>query len=434
MDYFAVGGRPFLSRFPPHIPGIFNPSRFEQEASGAVYFGADDGQEASGAGILGAHDLGASSAYSTAGAVASGAAPGYPPFAAMLPGAADQSAASLQLPVVEPLAPGSFKAPAALHTGFDPCKVGVWDPCRFAMVRKLQDATRNRGQVHLMRDTLHGVSVAVKQMPNRWFRLSHKEFVIEHPSETEMPWQDVGCVSFLNSTGFLYACDLLGVFRDDEHTYVVTSFASEGDLFSWCEGGVPPGRQREHVVHPLARQILKGVQQLHDMGILHRDLSLENILMSKTENCELLIRIIDFGMASTTRHLQNCVRGKASYQAPELHAEEEYDAFLSDAFSIGVTLYAALVKDYPWLSTRPGGCKCFEYVRKHGFRSYLDKRKLRNSQARVGQVMSEPLKQLLEGLLALDPSERLTLGEASWASDGNERDSVWDEPWLRDGP
>lgn len=26
-------------------------------------------------------------------------------------------------------------------------------------------------------------------------------------------------------------------------------------------------------------------------------------------------------------------------------------------------------QDYPWLSTRPGGCKCFEYVRKHGFRA-----------------------------------------------------------------
>ena len=28
-----------------------------------------------------------------------------------------------------------------------------------------------------------------------------------------------------------------------------------------------------------------------------------------------------------------------------------------------------LPQDYPWLSTRPGGCKCFEYVRKHGFRA-----------------------------------------------------------------
>lgn len=314
--------------------------------------------------------------------------------------------------------------------GYDPAEVGTWDPCRFEVIRKLQDATRNRGQVHLMRDNEQGCLVAVKQMPNRWVREGHSEFVLEHPAETEMPWQDVGCVRFLNRSGYDYACELCGVYRDDVHTYVVTSFATEGDLFSWCEAGVAPGLEREEVVRPLARQMLEGVQQLHEYSIIHRDLSLENILMAKSDDDSLHIRIIDFSMASTSRRFRNCVRGKASYQAPELHTDQEYDGMLSDAFSLGVTIYAVLLKDYPWLSTRPGGCKCFEYVRKHGFRSYLAKRKLRNSTGRVAEFLSEPLTQLLEGLLALDPAERLTLGEAQW---GGSRRSVWDMPWLH-GP
>jgi len=232
--------------------------------------------------------------------------------------------------------------------------------------------------------------------------------------------------------GYAYGCNLLGVHRDEQSTYVVSSFATEGDLFSWCETGAPPSLERETVVQPLARMIFKGVQELHDLSIVHRDLSLENILLSKTEDGESLeIRIIDFSMASTARHFRRCVRGKASYQAPELHTDQEYDAYLSDAFALGVTLYAVLLKDYPWLSTRPGGCKCFEYVRKHGFQAYLTKRKLRNSNARVGDLMSEPLKQLLSGLLTLDPEERLTLGEKAW--DGSRR-SVWDEPWMAMGP
>jgi len=109
---------------------------------------------------------------------------------------------------------------------------------------------------------------------------------------------------------------------------------------------------------------------------------------------------------------------------------------LSDAFSLGVTLYAIIVQDYPWLSTRPGGCKCFEYVRKHGFLHYLDKRKLRNSEQKIGQVISQELKQLLGGLLAFNPAERLMLGERSWAEDvsAGKKGSVWDQPWLRDGP
>lgn len=288
-----------------------------------------------------------------------------------------------------------------------------------------------------MRDTARNINVAVKQMPNAWFRRSHEEFMLAHPTETEMPWCDIGSVRFLNENRFEYVISLLGVYRDDDHTYVVTTLASEGDLFSWCEQPLPdPTMNREVLVHPLARQILRGVRQLHDYDIVHRDLSLENILLTREGDGKLHVQIIDFGTASTTRFFKKCVTGKASYQAPELHTGEQYDAFLSDAFSLGVTLYAIIVQDYPWLSTRPGGCKCFEYVRKHGFLHYLDKRKLRNSEQKIGQVISQELKQLLGGLLAFNPAERLMLGERSWAEDvsAGKKGSVWDQPWLRDGP
>lgn len=437
MDYFAVGGRPFLSRFPPHIPGIFNPGRLieqqqlmEQQQYQQREAILEDQQEASSSGPRATSSRPQGPPASTS--PGSWLARSFLGDATALPGAVCPEDAPEAVPEAEGNGPLGVKAPKALHTGYDAAEVSAWEPCRFEMIRKVQDATRNRGQVHLMRDTQEDRLVAVKQMPNRWVRRCHSEFVIEHPAETEMPWQDVGCVRFLNRIGYNYACNLLGVFRDDVHTYVVTSFASEGDLFSWCEAGIAPGREREVIVHPLARQMMEGVQQLHEYSIVHRDLSLENILMTKLDDEALRIRIIDFSMASTNRMFCNCVRGKASYQAPELHQDGEYDAYLTDAFSLGVTLYAVLLKDYPWLSTRPGGCKCFEYVKKHGFRSYLAKRKLRNSTSRVSEFMSEPLVTLLEGLLALNPAERLTLGESSWAKTG--RRSVWDEPWMQNGP
>mmetsp|Transcript_1783 Transcript_1783/g.5652 ORF Transcript_1783/g.5652 Transcript_1783/m.5652 type:complete len:409 (+) Transcript_1783:140-1366(+) len=405
MDYFAVGGRPLLSG--RIYASIFGKSRFRnvEEAGVATAFGQGQQEHPGRHGISEA---------------ATSSAPGM--------GVEDITA---DLDESSDPAKG-VRVLGALHKGFDPDEVDVWDPLRFVEIRKLQDASRNRGQVYLMRDTQTDRLVAVKKMPTGWVRKCHADFIIEHPTETEWPWQDVGCIRFLNNVGYLYGCTLLGVFRDEQSTYVVASLATEGDLFSWCETGASPSLEREAVVQPLARMIFKGVQELHDLSIVHRDLSLENILLSKTEDGESLeIRIIDFSMASTARHFRRCVRGKASYQAPELHTDLEYDAYLSDAFSLGVTLYAVLLKDYPWLSTRPGGCKCFEYVRKHGFRAYLTKRKLRNSNVTVGEFMSEPLKQLLSGLLSLDPNERLTLGERSW---GGSRRSVWDEPWLALGP
>ena len=34
--------------------------------------------------------------------------------------------------------------------------------------------------------------------------------------------EDIGCVRFLNVASYPYACELLGVYRDAEHTYVET--------------------------------------------------------------------------------------------------------------------------------------------------------------------------------------------------------------------
>jgi serine/threonine protein kinase len=284
-----------------------------------------------------------------------------------------------------------------------------------------------------MRDTQSDRLVAVKQMPNTWIRECHEDFVREHPTETEMPWQDIGCTRFLNSVNFRYGCSLHGVYRGDADTYVTTSFATEGDLFSVAQAGHNPGPEREAAFAPIVVQLLTGMRQLHDMHIVHRDISLENVLLTKEDGPATgtpggeQVRVIDYGMASTGRVFKRCVRGKASYQAPEMHGDQEYDAFLSDTFSVGVILYASLLKDYPWLSTRPGGCKCFDYVKSHGFRMYCAKRKVRGSDMRVAECISEDLMALLEGLFALDPAQRLTLGEKEFPAD---RRSVWDEPWV----
>jgi serine/threonine protein kinase len=300
----------------------------------------------------------------------------------------------------------------------------------------LQEAERNHGQVYCGFDTADKKHVAIKRMPNSWIRNSHAEFETEHPNETELPWQDVGCNRYLNEVGFPYSCELLGVHRDSEYTHVITSLATEGDLFTWStEVPMPPGLDRERVVKPIARQVLRGAQMLHQHSIVHRDMSMENVLVTKGYDSDLpTVRLIDFSMASNLRYFRKSSRGKPSYQAPEVHGREESDAFLTDAFAVGVCIYIALLQDYPWMSTRPTGCKCFQYASKFGFRKFLAKRKLRSTGRPAIQSMSEPLVQLLEGLLAIDPRQRLTLGEASWKDCDEKRRSVWDEPWVSEAP
>jgi len=318
-------------------------------------------------------------------------------------------------------------APTQLFTAFAPGDVQPWEEGRFEYLQTLCCAPRNKGVVKLVLDNFDDKLVAIKQMPNTWVRSCHKEFIESHPKDSEFPWQDIGCTRFLNSVNFKYACKLEGVFRNDEDTFVALTAASEGDLFGVALAGVFPGLEREVKYAQVAVQLMSGMKQLHNMQISHGDMSLENVLLTKTGDNDLEVKIIDYSMASTHRTFQSCARGKLQYQAPEMHTGKAYDSFLSESFSVGVILYALFVKDYPWLSTKTGVCNNFEYTRVKGFRGLVTKRKLRGSSCRVIDILSEPLLQLLEGMLAFDPQRRLSFGEDECPG----QRPVWDEPWIK---
>jgi len=305
--------------------------------------------------------------------------------------------------------------------------IGSWDSKRFSMVRNLQDAVRNHGQVDLMNDKERG-KVAVKRMPTRWVKTGPKEFASQYPQASERPWVDMGIVKHLNGHGYPFVCELLGVFIDKEESFVVTSFCTEGDLFSWCDRDTPPGKQREQVMAPIVAQIFNAVRFLHELGIAHRDLSLENILLTKTPQGELQVKVIDFGMATLQRMCRKEVRGKQSYTAPEMHLDAEYDAYLADEFAIGVVLFAMAAQDYPWTSTKKGACQLFEFVHTFGLQQFLKKRKTRKGNAHLIEIFTPKFIEVIEGLLAIKPRHRAVLGETSFLGGG--RVNVWDMPWM----
>mmetsp|Transcript_34203 Transcript_34203/g.97172 ORF Transcript_34203/g.97172 Transcript_34203/m.97172 type:complete len:360 (+) Transcript_34203:92-1171(+) len=318
-----------------------------------------------------------------------------------------------------------------------------WRAGAFTHKKRLQDAMRNHGSVELMNRASappgEGL-VAVKQMPNRWMMSSAARFAEAYPKSSERPWFDLGVVRFLNEHKFPYACEFFGIFQDEAVTYVVSEFATEGDLFSWCDTLTGFGASREAQIRPLTRQMFSAVAWLHDLGICHRDLSLENILLQKSADSGsdgLQVKLIDFGMSTLQRHTCNEIRGKQSYQAPEMHRkDEDYDGFLTDVFALGVVIYCLASQDYPWQSTQPGGCQLFSYVSLKGFRAFLERRKLRKgSGERLIEVFTTPFVDLVAGLTALSPVERFTVGEQCWtqpSAPATQRTAVWDLAWLDD--
>lgn len=88
-------------------------------------------------------------------------------------------------------------------------------------------------------------------------------------------------------------------------------------------------------------QILKGVQYIHEQGVIHRDIKLSNILID--ENMQM--KICDFGMAIRAENavsVSNSICGTVNFLAPEVVNRQGY-AYASDIWVIttpfAVTLY-----------------------------------------------------------------------------------------------
>lgn len=73
------------------------------------------------------------------------------------------------------------------------------------------------------------------------------------------------------------------------------------------------------------KQILDGVEYLHENGVCHRDLKPENLLLEKGSNN---LKIIDFGLSNLYKFPHETLQtacGSPCYAAPEMIAGKEYN-------------------------------------------------------------------------------------------------------------
>jgi serine/threonine protein kinase len=83
------------------------------------------------------------------------------------------------------------------------------------------------------------------------------------------------------------------------------------------------------------------------MGIVHRDVSPHNVMMS----AEGEVKLTDFGIAKaqnkTEKSLGNLIKGKVAFMSPEQAAGGQLDG-RSDLFSVGTMLYAMITRRHPF--------------------------------------------------------------------------------------
>ena len=108
------------------------------------------------------------------------------------------------------------------------------------------------------------------------------------------------------------------------------------------------------------QQLICGIEYLHEAGVNHRDIKLENTLIGGNKP-STLVKICDFGYSKRPEVEQSqckSVVGTPAYLAPEVLASKPYKGAAVDVWSCGVLLYVMLVGAYPF----GGGDPSYLYV------------------------------------------------------------------------
>lgn len=129
--------------------------------------------------------------------------------------------------------------------------------------------------------------------------------------------------------------------------YIVMPYIKGDNLTSYID--FRSNYLTEYRVKQIAYQILVGIDYLHSMGIVHRDLKLDNIMMTGCSKQATPV-IADFGLATILGPGQLSVRssGTVGFCAPEVLIGKPYGKSC-DMWGYGCMLYAMLVKSLPFV-------------------------------------------------------------------------------------
>lgn len=203
------------------------------------------------------------------------------------------------------------------------------------------------GTVRLVKRPKDGVIYAVKEFRPIREGESDRHYVDKVAAEF--------CVgSTLKHINIIKTIDM---FHHEKRYFQVFEYAPY-DLFSVTVAG----KMSHPEVYCIFRQIVDGADYLHNLGLAHRDLKLDNCVMMADNT----IKIIDFGTAAVFHSPGNKkmsasgLVGSDPYLAPEvLINSKSYDPRLADVWSLGVIFLCLYLRRFPWKLPDPQKDECF---------------------------------------------------------------------------
>ncbi len=145
----------------------------------------------------------------------------------------------------------------------------------------------------------------------------------------------------------LYDCSM----DDEDNVFIVMEYIDGVTLQDLLEGQGPPSVA---MTLEIAQQTLLALAYLHRKGVVHRDISPDNLMVSADEAGRPLMKLIDLGIAKTLKADRGLTAtgmflGKVRYASPEQFRAEEgvQVTHTSDLYSLGVVLYELLTGHHP---------------------------------------------------------------------------------------
>lgn len=134
-------------------------------------------------------------------------------------------------------------------------------------------------------------------------------------------------------------------YETEGEIYIITDEYSNGDLYKYFNYDRFTPKRAFHIFF----QMCKAVRYLHSLGIVHRDIKLENILVGEDK-----FVLCDFGFSTIRRNKRLLTEfpGTLFYAAPEIIDGEPYRGFPADIWSLGVLLYLLIEGDFPFTGNK----------------------------------------------------------------------------------
>jgi len=260
-------------------------------------------------------------------------------------------------------------------------------------------ASGSHSQVYTARDSTTNKEVVIKKLGKEHFPLHRVE-------------NEVRALTELASIPAVV--DFYGAFETSSSFWLVFNRLQGVDLFAFMEeNDFQP--LDEDFARELFSTLANAFSQIHDKGIAHKDIKLENIMFDqKTKKTT----IIDFGLCelfkgrktkSPSTWLTDDFSGSLEYIAPEIVVRKPYQPKKADVWSLGVTLYTLLFGEFPLqLTDMSGILEAKQQREKVTFKFPEGKKQL-----------SVELIDLLSNMIEIEPQKRLSMAD------------VASHPWLR---